>query len=1057
MNLKIEKIELTNLYNTIKTSSITLLSGNSGVGKTRLAIEVCKRFEDEGYKVWCIKNNGQAIFDDIRFYLSDHQNVLVFIDDANQTSNLEYILNYVTNYSENISIKILMTARDYAKKHVEMAVRKYFSLEEIIIDPFTTDEIKAILKSNLEIENSDFLDRITKIARGNARLAILAGYFSLQKGFTGIKNATDIFKNYYGEVIDSQKLQKTDISVLFAVSLMGTVSIDGSNDFVTKLLEYFDIDALNFLNICHRLNEMELIDLYQDQIAKISDQSFGNYILEYVLLEKKYISVRKLLENGFPKFRNKLIYALNTVRYLFPNDDNVKYIEEQINESWDQADSDVQSAYLQSFHNLNQEKALKIIKSELDRLDAVSKDLMQFDFDAAKKHQNIKNEYIDMLGDFKNSEYLEDVVSLLFTAFLKRPDLVMDFYYVFTEKLSFDLNSHKNDYETEYIVIKSLWELSQKESVDKNFKIFFVHVLKKTLNCSIQKVMPGDNSNAFNFITFSIIDTKGTRLLRDLIWKILSSLYQYDILQAEINTILGEYHGESLGDNQVESIFEFDLTCIKKYFVDNWDNPSFDQFLVMKKIVDIATQLGVKYDKVYLQYEQNLEFMVYNTISKESWGEDWKNTEQENLAKVIDMVKDYTMNEYSLFFELCKKIESKDVAGRKNWIIGRNITHIFNTFKDRQDYMELVQQYLLSEAPYASSVQYSVLNTLVKTLGILQSIQFINKYEFTDKKMWLGNIWEYVEATNIDSEIKEKMLVFFTSQKKDEGLVVPNILTLSHYFTDDLHLVKKIGEWLIFEGKSDSNVIKKFLGSIYDKECVKKILKIFKGNMALLEQLYLLSTSDSNFDYNGTLLETLISSNIEVWNKYTKQISSFSHIEVNKEIFKKIWHFESYTDYVKIAYNNLVANDLGYIRESISGSLIVKDKNLDSVIRERQDTWVKNYIRDNYEDTKSIKRLFEVIQASFSNKIDYYLEFLKCSKDVDRFKLLPLSPLSYTWSGSEVPLIDKRINFVDDLINLIKGIEFIDHILYLKDRKKSLEQFRKKTQIKEYTEEYDRI
>lgn len=74
-----------------------------------------------------------------------------------------------------------------------------------------------------------------------------------------------------------------------------------------------NINSERFIILCHDLNDRELIDLYQDEVAKVSDQSLGNYILEYVLIEKKTISIFRLLQTGFPEFKNKLVYALNTL------------------------------------------------------------------------------------------------------------------------------------------------------------------------------------------------------------------------------------------------------------------------------------------------------------------------------------------------------------------------------------------------------------------------------------------------------------------------------------------------------------------------------------------------------------------------------------------------------------------------------------------------------------------------------------------------------------------------------------------------------------------------
>ena len=55
----------------------------------RLIIEVCKRFEFEGWKVLCVKNNGSYLLDDIKYYINDTGKYLLFIDDANQLNGLQ--------------------------------------------------------------------------------------------------------------------------------------------------------------------------------------------------------------------------------------------------------------------------------------------------------------------------------------------------------------------------------------------------------------------------------------------------------------------------------------------------------------------------------------------------------------------------------------------------------------------------------------------------------------------------------------------------------------------------------------------------------------------------------------------------------------------------------------------------------------------------------------------------------------------------------------------------------------------------------------------------------
>lgn len=54
-----------------------------------------------------------------------------------------------------------------------------------------------------------------------------------------------------------------------------------------------------------------------------------------------------------------------------------------------------------------------------------------------------------------------------------------------------------------------------------------------------------------------------------------------------------------------------------------------------------------------------------------------------------------------------------------------------------------------------------------------------------------------------------------------------------------------------------------------------------------------------------------------------------------------------------------------------------------------------------------------------------------------------------------MPLIDKKIGFLKRLLSELKGIEYIEHRVYIKERIESYEQYKKDVLIKEYLENSD--
>ena len=93
--------------------------------------------------------------------------------------------------------------------------------------------------------------------------------------------------------------------------------------------------------------------------------------------------------------------------------------------------------------------------------------------------------------------------------------------------------------------------------------------------------------------------------------------------------------------------------------------------------------------------------------------------------------------------------------------------------------------------------------------------------------------------------------------------------------------------------------------------------------------------------------------------------------------------------------------------------------------------------------------------TSFSNKKkEYILEYLKLNKSIDDFKRIPLFSGFSSRNGSEVPLIDKKIKFLNDLNDSIIGLDYIEHKDYINSRIELLKKYKIDIKVKEYLEDY---
>ncbi len=195
--------EIEQALNALQDSSLLIIAGSAGVGKTRFALECADRFVAKipGFAVHCIHNRGLPLHEDVRAYFGPPGKYLIIVDDANRTTGLRYVLDVLNETNDSRETKIVCTVRDYALDKVISAVRPYGTPQCLKLEPFSKDEIREIIRSQCDIQNPIFLDRINDIAKGNPRLALMAAKTTKENGtLESIKDASSLYDTYFDSI-----------------------------------------------------------------------------------------------------------------------------------------------------------------------------------------------------------------------------------------------------------------------------------------------------------------------------------------------------------------------------------------------------------------------------------------------------------------------------------------------------------------------------------------------------------------------------------------------------------------------------------------------------------------------------------------------------------------------------------------------------------------------------------------------------------------------------------------------------------------------------------------
>lgn len=97
--------------------------------------------------------------------------------------------------------------------------------------------------------------------------------------------------------------------------------------------------------------------------------------------------------------------------------------------------------------------------------------------------------------------------------------------------------------------------------------------------------------------------------------------------------------------------------------------------------------------------------------------------------------------------------------------------------------------------------------------------------------------------------------------------------------------------------------------------------------------------------------------------------------------------------------------------------------------------------------------LFEALTNSAMHKLRKYLEvFCRSNKDYSVFEKIPLTPRTYSYYGSTIPLYSSWIKNLHELLDLFSGIDFIWHKKRVEDRIASLQEIIRAEEISDIIE-----
>ncbi|MGB6034083.1 MAG: hypothetical protein WBH55_14750, partial [Bacteroidota bacterium] len=330
--------EMSTALAALEGSDIVIVEGATGVGKTRFGIECCSRFVaiHSDYEIRCVFSRGVSVFEDLRVYFSPPGKYVLFVDDANRINRFEYVLDLLREKIENREIKIVATVRDYAKEKVTKVTDGYGGCVELHLKRFSDEEIRGLILDTHSIKNELYQSRVVKISHGNPRLALMAARVASTHGtLQSINDVSLLYDQYYSSV----RNEFQDIATTEVLKSAGIVAffraVDRTNErMMSSIEQVFGVGADVFWSAAERLHQMEILDMYETQVVRFSDQVLATYLFYLAFVKRQVLKFSDLLLAYFPDLREKLIDSLNPVLNAFKSREVIEALRPQVQHVW---------------------------------------------------------------------------------------------------------------------------------------------------------------------------------------------------------------------------------------------------------------------------------------------------------------------------------------------------------------------------------------------------------------------------------------------------------------------------------------------------------------------------------------------------------------------------------------------------------------------------------------------------------------------------------------------------------------------------------------------------
>jgi hypothetical protein len=1083
--------EVKEAFEFLQESNLLIIEGHAGVGKSRLALEILEEFckKEPSFTPVCISNKGCPIYEDARVYLHKDKDYILFIDDANRaTKHFDFLVNLLKE-DRTGSIKIIATVRDYAVSIVENSCHD-FVYKRIRLTPFTDRQIREILESDdFEIKNRNYSDVIIRIAQGNPRLAIMAAKVAKKKQtLSAFNDVPKLYDSYYNEVVQeiNELGDPVFLKVLGIISFFRTIGKDYTNN--EEIFTTFKVNEKAFWEKIVTLHQMELVDLFDNEVVKISDQVLGSYFFYKTFIRDGTLDFSDLIKVFYARYQRRF----QDVIYPVTNSFGFTHIKEKIDRSLDEAwehfsnDESLVLKLFSLFWIFKQEKVLAHIGNRIARMPSFIQEEYIFDHkERGFAPKTIDDEYFEILKNFLRhfSNNYPFALDLTFSYLEKQPSQIPEFIQYAKSDLIYDKEGYQNGFLRQTILFDKLISIIYNKRNQKLFRGIFYHIVNTFLLTAFRKSEGLDRDKTFTVYTFPLRDTQDIKSIRKNIWTFLFSQFGPQRTQV-LKTI--EYYISSANlwtEGTVafkEKLWTSDSGFLLPFIEKNFDVHDYYECKIAQNYLDELKRLNISFSPSLKHHFRNYKYDLYQKLRQDIINgknkHDYKNDKRfqgpdglvdwdaiENLKyqELAAFVTNYNLEGYKKLWKHAMELITIE-TNRQEWSLKKSLYEISHALinKDVNTFLPLLKFILNEASGFPKDFSHNYCNSLVVlTLQKLENnhrklYDILNRETSKEILQWKFAFFRHIQEKYVGHYYTKQLLRSVYQTEGFASFFDFDLLSKFHYqpsFFDRLQdaLLRRSTAKRNIYTKVASILLKKVdtgkADIFFGRSFISKHLNYFDGNGGMLKKIYLSNyRSSHHYDLKSTELSVLCTIAPEFIIEFLRETYDSEYTSVSEELpirdFRFVWELGNYVkivdDLMEFAQQKkTVLADWKHFANNFFVS------STESQVQKRL-SYIKSFIEKKAHDKKAIQIIFNVITYSFPEKLLENLRLLlENNRDIEVFRTIQFHQ-NITYSGSRIPILESIMQFqkqIDDLLSAMPNSDlFIEHRVVVKSRLEDL-------------------